>query len=83
MPDKRVNGGFLGIIYAKLGLVSIDQRAVGHLPVPDMGFIRSFVVHNRIFEDGRDKLGEMIYSRLHDMICSLLLGVSCRLTTMN
>ena len=83
MPDKRVNGGFLGIIYAKLGLVSIDQRAVGHLLVPDICFMKSFVVHNRIFEDGRVKLGEMIFSRLHDMICSLLLGVSCRLTTMN
>ena len=55
MPDKRVNGGFLGIIYAKLGLVSIDQRAVGHLPVPDICFMKSFVVHNRIFEDGRVK----------------------------
>ena len=54
-PDKRVNGGFLGIIYAKLGLVSIDQRAVGHLPVPDICFMKSFVVHNRIFEDGRVK----------------------------
>ena len=55
MPDKRVNGGFLGIIYAKLGLVSIDQRAVGHLLVPDICFMKSFVVHNRIFEDGRVK----------------------------
>ena len=59
MPYKRVNGGFLGIIYAKLGLVSIDQRAVGHLLVPNICFMKSFVFHSWIFEDGQVKLGEI------------------------